>query len=306
MDDNMKYNAALLKMEQFLLEQHPDIVTPGVLDNMLVHCGRAEEAMAHLLCAAMGLHLENPDNQQFFQQWLLPSLHCLSAENCGQVPYMTLLAGAGPAAVGSVELSQEECPACRLFPCGDLQLSPQGVLHAPMGFCRSAFRYPSLKQHGREWMTLSPNEIITMEEPLRDLHGHVLVYGLGIGYYAYQALCTPAVQQVTVVENDADVIALFKKYILPLWPGQSPEEMPFGSSYHFSIVRDDAFRHAESTGFACEDGLRADVVFTDIWHDAADGQPLYQRMRALEHCGDGYVEFRYWIEPTLKYYLGEV
>ena len=72
-----------------------------------------------------------------------------------------------------------------------------------------------------------------------------------------------------------------------------------------ALVQDDAFRHAAATRFACADGRQADVVFTDLWHDAGDGLPLYQSMRALAQPFHSAIDFRYWIEPTLKYYLGE-
>ena len=42
-----------------------------------------------------------------------------------------------------------------------------------------------------------------------------------------------------------------------------------------------------------------DTVFTDLWHDAGDGLPLYRRMKALETPGPRYL---YWIEKTLRYY----
>jgi hypothetical protein len=43
-----------------------------------------------------------------------------------------------------------------------------------------------------------------------------------------------------------------------------------------------------------------DTVFTDLWHDVADGIPLYQRMKALETPGPHYL---YWIEKTLQVYM---
>lgn len=297
-------NAALLKVEQFLLGQHATLIKPAVLDDMLGHCRQPEEAMAYLLCAALGLHLENPANRQFLQERLLPSLHCLPVEDFSQLPYVALLGGTGGQR-GEAELTVESYDACQLFPCGDLRVEEDGALRAPLGFFRSAFHYPALKQGGREWMTLTPNEILTMEEPLQGLHGHVLVYGLGLGYYAYQALCQPAVQQVTVVDSAGDILQLFRDLLLPLWHKPLHEVTPFADSGRLTLVQDDAFRHAAATRFACADGCQADVVFTDLWHDAGDGLPLYQKMRALAQPFHSAIDFRYWIEPTLKYYLGE-
>lgn len=302
--ENEKMNAALLKVEQFILYQRPSLIEPSTLDNMMTHCQQPEEAMAYLLCAALGLHLENPVNQQFLQGWLLPNLHNLSVEDYRQVPYLSLL-GDINCQVGGVKLQQKSYLPCQLFPCGDLSINSDEVLHAPLGFFRQPFQYPALLQGDREWMTLTPNEIITMTAPLENLHGHVLVYGLGLGYYVYQALCQPAVQQVTVVDNNDEILTLFRNHILPLWNKQIHNVMPFHEGGRLLLVNDDAFHHAETTHFCCSDGQQADVVFTDLWHDAGDGMPLYQHMCQLSHPYLDNIDFRYWIEPTIRYYLGK-
>ncbi len=300
--DNEKLNAALLKVEQFLLNQQPTLIQPAMMQNMLTHCDRQEDAMGYLLCAALGMHLDNERNQEFLQKRLLPSLHHLAADTFRQTPYHSLLANQ-EATCGSVTLKSMQYAPYQLFPCGDLWLE-DGALRAPLGFFAESYSYPALLKEGREWMTLTPNEIITIQEPLQNLHGNVLVYGLGLGYYAYQALCQPAVRSVTVVDNDPDIIQLFNTALLPLWNKQLHEVMPFADGGRLTIVQDDAFHHAESTQFVCANGSRADIVFTDLWHDASDGLPLYKQMRRLAHPHQAETEFRYWIEPTLQYYLG--
>ena len=42
-----------------------------------------------------------------------------------------------------------------------------------------------------------------------------------------------------------------------------------------------------------------DFVFADLWHDAADGLPMYERLKHMEGPGP---EYRYWIEKTLEFY----
>ncbi len=295
-------NAALLKVEQFLLHDHSTVIQPSMMEKMLTHCDRQEDAMGYLLCAALGLHLDNPANQTFLQKRLLPSLHLLRADAFRQTPYHALLANR-EGCCGTATLQNMQYAAYELFPCGNLWLE-DGALRAPLGFFDESYSYPALLKEEREWMTLTPNEILTMEEPLQNLHGNVLVYGLGLGYYAYQALCQPAVRSVTVVDNDPDIIALFHNVLLPLWNRQLHEVMPFAEGGRLTILHDDAFHHAESTQFACANGSHADIVFTDLWHDAGDGLPLYKQMRRLAHTHQATTDFRYWIEPTLQYYLG--
>ena len=40
-------------------------------------------------------------------------------------------------------------------------------------------------------------------------------------------------------------------------------------------------------------------MFADLWHDAADGLPMYERLKKMEVPGP---EYRYWIEKTLEFY----
>lgn len=295
MSEQEKMNAALLKLEQFLFSGHSTLVQPEVYNDMLHHCATPEEAMGYLICAAFGISMTTCSNQQFLQHWLLPSLRSLRTESYEADAYRRILGNAS-AVRGNVVLQTDTLAPCQLFPCGDLQLSDGGTLLAPVGFFCQPYSYPALYQDGKEWMTLMPNEIETMRAPFLNLHGHVLVFGLGIGYYAYLAASQADVKQVTVVDSSEDVTALFNDILLPLWPKEvlCPQ-----------IVVDDAFHYAEQNGFCCSDGEKADIVFTDLWHDASDGMALYQRMRALARRSAAHTDFRYWIEPTMKYYLGE-
>lgn len=299
---NEKLNAALLKVEQFLLNRDGKLIDAAMMDNMLKHCERREDAMGYLLCVALGLHLNVPTNQQFLNERLLPSLHFLNPSVFSSIPYYAMMENL-KAKENAVELVQKSYMPYQLFPCGDLWLE-DNMLRAPLGFFAENYSYPALLQDGREWMTLTPNEIITMQAPLQDLHGDVLVYGLGLGYYTYQALCQPTVRSVTVVDSNLDILHLFSSAILPLWNKQVHEVMPFAEGGRLTLMQDDAFHHAETTGFTCGNGAKATIVFTDLWHDASDGMPMYKRMRSLARPHETTTQFRYWIEPTLQYYMG--
>ena len=41
-----------------------------------------------------------------------------------------------------------------------------------------------------------------------------------------------------------------------------------------------------------------DLAFVDIWRDASDGAPIYEKMKTLEHLSPK-TEFLYWIESFL-------
>jgi predicted methyltransferase len=69
-------------------------------------------------------------------------------------------------------------------------------------------------------MTLLPNETVTTKPAIDKAHGKVLTYGLGLGYFAFMASAKHEVDSVTIVERSADVIELFKTWLLPYFPNK--------------------------------------------------------------------------------------
>ena len=92
------------------------------------------------------------------------------------------------------------------------------------------------------------------------------------------------VDSITVVEKSADVIALFREYVLPQF--SHPEKV--------RIVNADAFEYAERV----MPSEKYDVAFVDTWRDASDGAPMYEKMKRLERLSPD-TEFIYWIENFL-------
>ena len=125
-----------------------------------------------------------------------------------------------------------------------------------------------------------------MAPALSQVRGRVAVMGLGLGYFAFMASEKNDVRAVTVVERDADVIALFERHLLP----------QFAHREKVRLVRADAFDLAQAglDGFDC--------AFVDLWHDVSDGAPMYLRMKALEARSPG-VRFFYWIETSIRCFL---
>ena len=137
-------------------------------------------------------------------------------------------------------------------------------------------------------MTVTPNEIETMAGALAAARGDVTAMGLGLAYFAFMASQKPAVSSVTVVERDADVIALFKEFLI----GQFPHREKI------RIVQADAFDYAQNALPAA----RADFAFVDLWHDVSDGVEPYLRMKRLAPLSP-HTAFAYWIEPALLAFL---
>jgi hypothetical protein len=104
-----------------------------------------------------------------------------------------------------------------------------------------------LMRDNRVWMSLSPVEIESLAPHVAHMRGHVVIAGLGMGLALYNALLRPAVRQITVLELDSEVIALFAAIM----------RSDMAGSGRFSIEQVDArdWRTTESVDF----------LYADIW-----------------------------------------
>ena len=280
----------LLRLEALLLNNNPRLVTPDAMREMTALGVSDEMAYALILAGAFGLRPdEDDDDRKLVYEFVMPSLHKLDVRDYADDPYYSSIIFPEIEDRG-VRLTNGEYAPYEAFPCGDLRLEGSRLL-APMGFFDETFRFPMITKDGREWMTVTPNEIETMRDAISEAHGHVLVYGLGLGYYAYMTAIKPEVESVTVVECDEVIYNLFCKHLLPQFPEGK-----------IVIVLQDAFAHAEERRFL-RYNRPYDVVFTDLWHDVGDGIPLYRRMKGLQerYSAKGQI-FRYWIEPSMCCY----
>lgn len=284
-----RYNRVLLEKLSYFLNFRPDFIEPDIINELCTECGLTkEEAFAFVLAAAMGLDTENsPADRELFEMYFPDLLRLLDWEEFAADPYLRTVT-LPETTSGRWELKRESYKPYEAFACGDLRGFADGRVLPQIGFFDREFSYPAVLESGREWMLITPNEIVTMREPIRRARGKVLTFGLGLGYFSFMAARKPEVESVAVVERDADVIKLFESYIRP--------QFPYAEKIH--IVRDDAFAYAEhrmeSGGY--------DVVFADIWHDPSDGVTVYRRLKRFEDRLPG-AEFLYWIEDTLKFYL---
>ena len=160
-----------------------------------------------------------------------------------------------------------------------------GYIEIPqLGYFSEKFIFPTVFENGVEWMAIKPNEIETMKEAIEKARGSVLVYGLGLGYFAYMISIKNNVKDITIIERDENVIKLFKEHILP----------QFENKRKISVIQADAFDFAEN-----EMGKsKYDFVFTDLWHDVSDGTEMYIKMKKHESKLPD-AEFSYWIENSI-------
>ena len=278
-------NSRLLALVAAYLTHTPAAISPGD-----VHALAEEflldpaEAFRLLLAARLGLDLDIPRDRSLYQSRLRPSVRLLNPAPFREDPYAALLASLRSGG-GRITLEEGSLAAMELFPCGCMQKQPDGRVTQPLGFFESAFSYPSLRDGGREWMSLHPNEIATVLPHARAARGRVLCLGLGLGYYAYHASLSPQVQSVLIAERDPEILDLFTRLLLPRFPGRDKLRFYLGDAFDC---------------LAASSPAEYDVVYADLWHDVADGLPLYRRLKAMERPGPRY---QYWIGDTLERYL---
>jgi hypothetical protein len=119
----------------------------------------------------------------------------------------------------------------------------------------------------KTWMADSPVEIATQLDAVRRLHGHVLIGGLGLGVLVKAALARRDVESVTVLEIDADIIAMVAPH-----------------------YRDRRLRvlHADAMEYRPRGKRWYDVVYMDIWRDVGMTNlidMLRLRRRWIDRCG---------------------
>ena len=241
-------------------------------------CGVDErEAVIQRFAAQCGV-----EDREKIERYFRPSIGKADADAFLSNPYLQTIRFT-PKTRGRWKLDTLRYQPYELFVRDELLILPDGREIPRLGYFDREIAYPAVLEDGREWMTVTPNEIATMEEAVQHARGHVVAMGLGLGYFAFRASEKPEVSRVTVVERDPDVIALFKEEVLPQFPNGAK----------IVVEQEDAFAFAEKR----LPSLGADFVFVDLWHDTADGAELYLRMKKLERRTSA--PFAYWIELSI-------
>ena len=288
--DRLMHTAALnnvaIELYSSYLNFTPRFVTRELMDDISAGVDREsmQYAYAALLAAAMGLDTEKKAmDRAFFRNYVIPSVTMLDPGSYVCDPYYQNVK-LKRVKFKDWELTCRSYEPFEAFIWRSTACEVDGREIPQLGFFENKFEFPAVLQNGREWMTVTPNEIETMRAPIAAAKGKVVTFGLGLGYFAYMAARKDEVESVTVVERDRDVIALFSDYILPQLECREK----------IKVICADAFDFAENT----RPNSDFDFAFADIWHDAGDGLELYARMRRLEELSPK-TEFAYWIEDSL-------
>lgn len=179
----------------------------------IVKCGVSYEyAFTVILAAAFGLDIvNNVDDKDLFNKYFHNMVHKLDAnEYYDNLYYKNIKIPS--IRMGNSELKYEKYKPFEGFICNDIIQTEEGRQIPQIGFFETEFMFPVVLENNRLWMSITPNEIETMNEAVDKGFGNILTFGLGLGYYAYMTSQKDNVESITVVESNEDVIDLFNKY----------------------------------------------------------------------------------------------
>ena len=258
-------------------------ILPEQVDQLQSSCGIGEEeAVLQLLCAQCGLDYGQRGHREIIERYLRPGLRRLDPGNYRAAAYRRILDHL-EVQQGRWQITQAEYRPFEIFVRDDLQVLADGREIPQLGYFGEPFPYATVRENGNDWMTLAPVEINSMKGPVSRSKGEVVTLGLGLGYFAFEAGCRREVSRLTVVERDAELISMFRERLLPAFPCREK----------IALVCMDAFEYVRLV----LPRRRPDYLFCDIWHDAGDGLPLYQKLKR-EIPAD--LPCDYWIENLLR------
>lgn len=153
-----------------------------------------------------------------------------------------------------------------------------------LSYFSSPIAIPTLSESKLRWMSLHPHEIHTMKDSIARAKGNILIYGAGMGYFAYMCALKEEVASLTIVESNPKIITLLKEKFMPLFPKGKP----------ITIIQGDALAYAKKRD------VHYDYCFVDIYRGENDGILPYCELKASEGIADTQ---DYWIEQSLLAYL---
>ena len=185
---------------------------------------------------------DEPEMMDFFMNWIAEESRVLDVKEFNENPYIKNI---------DFKNRQQEDFELRYHDSMPYELDiynvPKRLEQIPVDIPRIScfiekFKFPVIFQKSiqRTWMSVSPNEVFTMEKPIKHAKGKVLTLGCGMGYFAYMVSLKAEVESVTIVELEQSVIDLFEAFILP----------QFDNKDKITIIKADAIEYWIEESFA--------------------------------------------------------
>lgn len=282
-DDNYR----LIKYLHDYLFYYDKSINKNMIKDLLNYDLDEEYAYYLLLLGILDLDIEDKEQKYFLDNYLLKSIKKLEKEEYINNPYYKNIKF-NNVKINNWTLKRNKYSTYQGFVYDDFKLDENYKELVSLGFFNEEFTYLHVLENDLEWMSITPNEINTMKEPINNAKGKVVTFGLGLGYYAYMVSLKENVESVTIIEKDKNVIKLFNEYILP----------QFEYKDKIKIINIDAFDYINKVN-------EYDYLFIDLWRDVSDGLDLYLKFKKYENSTN--IKVDYWIEKSiLSYFRKEI
>ena len=213
---------------------------------------------------------------------IIKESHMFHVGEIKENPYMKNITLDGDVLSKRFKLSHAGFEAFEMFHYSTPVRGPYGIMIPRIGAADHPFSAINILEDVEAWMSVTPNEMVTMDRPITEAHGKVLTLGCGLGYYAYMVSLKEDVETVTIIERSDEVIDLFKEHILP----------QFEHREKISVIKADAFDYIRDLN----DGA-FDYCFADIWKNNLEPIP-YLKMKQLCRKFRA-MKMSYWIEDSI-------
>lgn len=272
-----------MNIADMLLQLFPyeDALSKQRINSLKEQGKEGKEAVFAEILNYFGIQNDDEESIEIAKEYILDNLEKCEAKEYLQDPYAQLIKPKSIKEKG-YELAYLKYAPYQLLPRDEIVSTsyPYKEFYK-LGYFTKEFNYLALIKDDEIWMSLNPNEINTMKSFIKDANGNVLILGLGLGYVAFMMSQKDNVKSVTIVEKDQEIVGIFKKNILPLFPNKNKVR----------LVQDDAFRYLENN-------TKFDYFFADLWHNPEDGLPMYMRLEATAKRAN--IKINYWLEESLK------
>ena len=231
------------------------------------------------LCDIWEIDPENEDNSAVYQTYVASNVFLAAKNEYESNPYYKLIKSKEIKTKGYT-LTYDYYSPYELFSYNDISVDEDYVEHTEVAYFREEFKFLVLNYKDVTWMSITPNEIKTMEPAINKAFGNVIVFGLGLGYFAFMTSLKDEVKSVTIIENDINIINIFKENLLPLFPKKEK----------IKIIQEDALEIIKKP-------LPYDFAFVDLWHSVEDGSDFFLKFKKQE-TNNPQVQFTYWLNNS--------
>ena len=224
------------------------------------------------------------DNEEIFNKYIANAIHQLDETKYLNNPYLNAIKLKTPIKLGEYELKMDRFCPYEIFAYQDMTSIDYMEINS-LGYFSSDFSFLTLNHRGVTWMNITPNEIETMEKSINLIKGDVIVFGLGLGYLPFMISNKKEVSHIKVIENDPNIIKIFKDNLLDYFPNKNKIE----------IIKDDALNYLNKD-------LKSDYAFIDLWHSPEDGLKWFIKFKKSEKYSKN-TTYLYWLESSFYLYL---